>query len=118
MFVILFLVCIILAALAVELPRRRLSKKVEQLPGPREYPLVGSKYALFPNKITDIEALSEEVCTAPIAKLFLGPRLLLLISDAEAFEVILNEKSCLERPYIFEFIHMDYGLTASKCKKA
>lgn len=116
MFAILFLVVIVLTALAFEIPRRRLSKKVQHLPGPKEYPLVGSKYALFPNKITDIVTLSEEVCTAPITKLFLGPRLMLVISDAEAFEVILNERSCLERPYIFEFIHMDYGLTASKCK--
>lgn len=116
MFLIFFLAIILVAVLMIELPRRRLSKKVSHLPGPKEYPLVGSKYALFPNKITDIVSLSEEVCTAPIAKLFLGPRLLLVISSPEAFEVILNQRSCLERPYLFEFIHMDYGLTASKCK--
>lgn len=112
----LMLAVIVLLAILVERPRRRISKLVKHLPGPTEYPLVGSKYALFPNKITDIVSLSEEICTGPIAKLFFGPRLVLIISDPEAFETILNEKSCLERPYLFEFIHLDFGLTASKCK--
>lgn len=127
---------IIIFFILLELKRLQLSFRLRHIPGPTEIPFIGCKYIISTNKITgdlrfshkthnlfkfyifsDIESLCYEVCVEKTVKLFVLHRVALITSDCKLLKIILTDKSCIDRPYIFEFLDLDYGLTSSKCKK-
>lgn len=111
--VLVILIFVILIWLS-EIQRRKLSQIVKHLPGPRELPVLGSDFVLKNDDITDFQNLDDRQCTAPVMKIFLGPKLVLLVSDPGVLQQLLN--SCQEKPYLINFFNLEYGLFSAKCK--
>uniref|UniRef100_A0A336MNT5 CSON003582 protein n=1 Tax=Culicoides sonorensis TaxID=179676 RepID=A0A336MNT5_CULSO len=97
-----------------ELKRLHLSYQLRHIPGPTEIPFIGCKYILSTNKITDIESLCYEICTDKTVKMFVLHRIAIVTSDCDLLKIILNDKACADRPYVFKFLDLEYGLSSSK----
>lgn len=111
-----FIITTLSIAVYVEWERQKLSKLVKHIPGPREIPVVGSMFALKPKTNNEMGALFDDIAFAPITKVFLGPRLIVVISEPKAMYQFFTSRACLERPFLLKFLKLDGGLITTKCK--
>lgn len=66
--------------------------------------------------ITEISILFDEICCAPVAKLFIGSKMIFFISDPEVMQAVLTGTNFTERPFWFSFFRLPYGIITSKCE--
>lgn len=100
----------------IEYQRRRLSNRFQHIPGPKEYPIVGSILTLKSNKLTDYQDKFDQICVEPISKLIFAGQLILLVSEPVALQQILSSQAFLSKPFMSDFLGLKYGLSSAKCK--
>lgn len=61
-------------------------------------------------------ALFDDVAFAPVTKVFIGTKLIVIISEPKAMYQFFTSRVCLERPFILKFLKLDGGLITTKCK--
>ena len=49
-------------------------------------------------------------------KVWLGPRLWIFVNEPELIQKILLSPACLEKSFFYDFLRLENGLIASKCK--
>lgn len=109
----------ILACIAgfIEYKRRKLSRTFQHIPGPKEYPLVGSLLTLKSNRLTDYQDKFDQICVAPVSKLIFGGQLILVVSEPAALQQILSSQAFLSKPFMSDFLGLKFGLSSARCKK-
>uniref|UniRef100_A0A336MVW9 CSON006775 protein n=1 Tax=Culicoides sonorensis TaxID=179676 RepID=A0A336MVW9_CULSO len=112
MFALLLLILFLTVLWLIELKRRKLSALVKHLPGPKEIPIIGSEFVLKSEDITDFQALDSKECVASVMKVFLGPKLVLIVSDPVVLQQLLAQ--CQEKPYLINFFNLEFGLFSAK----
>ncbi|XP_063701761.1 probable cytochrome P450 313a1 [Culicoides brevitarsis] len=112
MLTILLVILFLTLLLLMELKRRQLSVIVKHIPGPKELPIFGSHYVFKSEDITDFQKLDSQDCVASVVKIFLGPKLLLVVSDPAVLQQLLGQ--CQEKPYLVNFFNLEFGLFSAK----
>uniref|UniRef100_A0A336LEQ7 CSON007994 protein n=1 Tax=Culicoides sonorensis TaxID=179676 RepID=A0A336LEQ7_CULSO len=112
MFALLLLILFLTVLWLIELKRRKLSALVKHLPGPKEIPIIGSEFVLKSEDITDFQALDSKECVASVMKVFLGSKLVLIVSDPVVLQQLLAQ--CQEKPYLINFFNLEFGLFSAK----
>lgn len=100
----------------IEFKRRRLSNLFRHIPGPKEYPIVGSVLTLKSNRLTDYQDKFDQICVAPVSKLIFGGQLILVVSEPEALQQILSSQAFLSKPFMSDFLGLKFGLSSARCK--
>lgn len=99
-----------------EVRKWRIKKKLQHFESPKEVPILGvaNRFVGQSNdKFVDILfGLFEEVRSSPI-QLWLGPVLIVGISEPEDIQILLTSDDCLDRPYFYEFFHCKSGITVT-----
>ncbi|XP_031639856.1 cytochrome P450 4g15-like, partial [Contarinia nasturtii] len=97
-----FVLLSILIALVTYLlwSRRSLYKLSWQLPGPFAYPIIGNAMNLHPDNLHSYLDRISKTYGSPI-RCWLGPILVVFITDAENVEIIMKSKDCLNKPHTF-----------------
>jgi len=95
---------------------RRMRKMVADIPGPKEYPFVGSALEFGQNSVElllNLQRLGDDY--GKIVKVWLGPTLYVIISDAKDIEAVLSSTVHLNKPEIYGFLEkwLGHGLVSS-----
>lgn len=109
-FLIGILTVLILFLTHTEIKRRRLSKKFAHIPGPVEHPIIGSVLSM-----KEILRNNEKYFSSNINKFTIGDRIVLVLSDPDALQEILQSQTFLKRPFPFDFFEGDTALFTTKC---
>lgn len=117
-FLIWISITLILYILHYNFKRRGLVKFAESIPGPTGWPLVGMLPRFYGK--TNEEILTEilEIVDSynNIARFWLGNKLLVIFTNLDYVKIILNSEKCLDKAFAYQFLSVDLGLIASKCK--
>lgn len=128
-----FFVALIAFMVYAEVKRIILSRRFKHIPGVTEVPVIGSFYTLSPNRIqgevsfdfmrqynnnffTDYRTIFSGLCFAPITKFFFAWHLIFLTHEPAVLQKVLNNVTFTERPYVFKFFRLKYGLISAYCK--
>ena len=92
--------------------RRRLYKLAAKIPGPQGLPLIGSAHR-FMNK--DFKQIFEVLVTitkgfGDVAKLWLGPELLIFVESPESLQIVLNSQKCMDKSPLYDILLLCKGL--------
>lgn len=93
-----------------EFNRLKLSRRFKHIPSVKECPIIGTKFFFTAFKMTEFHRYMEEMIIAPVCKLFIGPILVLIVSDPEKLQEITNSPAFLERPFWMRFFPWPKGL--------
>jgi cytochrome P450 len=92
----------------------RVIKLAAQIPGHNGIPLVGILPAFLGAANEEIFQIMQNFTSWPadtrIAKLWLGPELIVVVNSPECIQTIFNSTTCLERPTFYDFIDLKKGL--------
>ncbi|XP_058823453.1 probable cytochrome P450 313a4 [Topomyia yanbarensis] len=92
--------------------RKRLYELAAQIPGPFDWPLIGSAYlgiTVGPTKMCDFLVQMLHTLSSPL-RAWIGPLLFVFFDKPEHLEVILNSQSCVSKSYVHRFFRFEYGL--------
>ncbi|XP_035894960.1 cytochrome P450 4C1-like [Anopheles stephensi] len=92
--------------------RKRLYELAERIPGPFDYPLIGSiLLTLGKDPLELVAHLMELMHQLPSPmRAWLGPFLLVVIDRPEMVQDILNSPDCLQKPFMYDFFRLNKGL--------
>ncbi|XP_001866351.2 probable cytochrome P450 313a4 [Culex quinquefasciatus] len=92
--------------------RRRLYELAAKIPGPFDWPLIGSIHIGIgrgPTTILPYFLQFLHVVPTPMRAWF-GPLLIVVIDNPEHLAVILNSQDCVKRSYVYRFLGFEKGL--------
>lgn len=96
--------------------RRDIYNLAKILPGLKEYPVIGHGY-LYLNKneseIYETVTTYNKKCGTDCAKQWLGPELVVLLSDPDDIQTILNSQNSMEKAEFYNFFKCYFGLFTS-----
>lgn len=123
MFISLWLIAVsIVLTLRLWSRHKKLRKFARKFDGPRGVPVVGilPKFLGKNNEeiLNYILELMKQYET-PV-KVWIGPMLVLLIDKPEQLKTVLNSRNCLNKPYVYKFLDVNFGLMSGpgKCAHA
>ncbi|XP_058823441.1 cytochrome P450 4C1-like [Topomyia yanbarensis] len=92
--------------------RKRLYELAAQIPGPFDWPVIGSAYlgiTVGPTKLCDYLVQLMHTLSSPL-RAWIGPLLCVFFDKPEHLEVILNSQYCISKTYLHRFFRFEYGL--------
>jgi cytochrome P450 len=111
-----FVLVIFVAVLLTNLLKNkfRVVKLAAKIPGHSGMPFIGILPEFFGADHEKIFQIMLKYTKWPretrIAKLWLGPELLIVVNSPECIQTVFNSKSCIERPNFYDFIDLKKGL--------
>lgn len=111
-FVLVSIFSLIFALIQYQWSHRRLYKLADRIPGPTGYPIVGSALAYIGQSGDSLlDSIGQTLeYFGPLSKTWLGPVLVVNVSDPLHMKAILNSDRCLKKPYLYNFLGVDLGL--------
>ena len=109
-------VLLVLWIIQYRVKRRDIYELARKLPGLKEYPLIGHGYMFFNKNGAEIyEAVTtyNNKCGSLCSKLWLGPELVVFISDPDDVQTILNSPNSMEKADFYNFFQCNFGLFTS-----
>lgn len=97
--------------------RRAIYELAKKLPGLKEYPIIGHGYMYLnksENEIYETVTTYNEKCGSDCTKQWLGPKLVVVLSDPEDVETILNSPNSMEKADFYNFFKCYFGLFTSE----
>ncbi|XP_055605413.1 probable cytochrome P450 313a4 [Uranotaenia lowii] len=96
--------------------RRRFYELAAKIPGPFDWPLIGSIHLGFGQSATGIcEYMLQFLHTVPTPmRAWLGPHLFMVFDDPEHLAVILNSQHCLRKSFFYKFFGLRDGLLTAE----
>ncbi|XP_053691289.1 cytochrome P450 4c21-like [Sabethes cyaneus] len=86
-----------------------------ELPGPKDYPLIGCGHLFIGKSNEEQFAILNELTKkypSP-CRAWLGHKFLIFIDNPEDLQTVLNSPNCLEKADVYRFFHCDKGLFSS-----
>lgn len=99
-----------------EVKRLKLSARFKHIPSVKEFPIIGTTYFFNTFEMKYFIKYMEEMCYVPLLKIFIGPILVLIVSDPEVLEEVLQSPAFLERPFFMRFFPYDMGILSAHCE--
>ncbi|XP_049529517.1 cytochrome P450 4C1-like [Anopheles darlingi] len=95
--------------------RKRLYELANRIPGPFDYPLIGSVLvALGRGPLEVVNYLMERMHHLPSPmRAWFGPFLMVVIDRPEMVQEVLNSPACSQKPYMYDFFRLSKGLFAA-----
>ncbi|KFB53108.1 AGAP002138-PA-like protein [Anopheles sinensis] len=92
--------------------RKRLYELAKQIPGPFDYPLIGSiLITLGKNPLQLVSHLMELMHHLPSPmRAWLGPYLLVVIDQPAMVQDVLSSPDCVQKPFMYDFFRISKGL--------
>uniref|UniRef100_A0A182P4I7 Uncharacterized protein n=1 Tax=Anopheles epiroticus TaxID=199890 RepID=A0A182P4I7_9DIPT len=92
--------------------RKRLYALAERIPGPFDYPLIGSIWlTIGKSPLEMVTHLMELMHHLPSPmRAWLGPFLLIVIDRPEMVQDILSSPDCVQKPFMYDFFRLSKGL--------
>lgn len=100
----------------IEYERRRVNKTLRHIPSVQEFPIIGSKVIFSFFEMTEYKRYIKELVYEPVLKMFVGPKCVLILSDPDALQEVLNNPAFSDRPYLMRFFPYLRGIVSSECK--
>ncbi|XP_052890963.1 probable cytochrome P450 313a4 [Anopheles moucheti] len=92
--------------------RKRLYELAERIPGPFDYPLIGSTLLTIGKDPLELVAHLMELMhhlPSPM-RAWLGPYLLVVIDRPDMVQDILSSPDCVQKPFMYDFFRLSKGL--------
>ncbi|XP_046670750.1 cytochrome P450 4C1-like [Homalodisca vitripennis] len=83
----------------------RMRKIISKVPGPTKYPIIGSSLEFGRNSVelmTNLQRMAADY--GPVFKVWMGPTLYVVLSDARDVEVVLSSSVHLNKPQVYDFL--------------
>ncbi|XP_055541948.1 cytochrome P450 4C1-like [Wyeomyia smithii] len=96
--------------------RKRLYELAAKIPGPFDWPLIGSVHLGIrykPQELFDYMLQHLHTIETPV-RAWLGPTLFVFFDRPEHIAVILNSPSCVKRSYYYKFFRFEKGLLSAE----
>ncbi|XP_058448757.1 uncharacterized protein LOC131428729 [Malaya genurostris] len=95
--------------------RKRFYELAAKIPGPFDWPLIGSIHLGIGRGPTEMmQYISRFLHTVSTpARAWAGPTLFVALHQPEHLAVVLNSPSCINRPYVYDFFRIEKGLIAA-----
>nr|QTC11271.1 cytochrome P450 4NV1 [Phenacoccus solenopsis] len=112
MWFIVILVLILLWIYKLTSPSTRLWELAEKVPGPKAYPIIGSTYMFLLTTKTNIEITADLIAKyGPVMRMWVGNRLVFLLSDPDDMEIFLSSTKFLDKPFSYRLLDSWLGDT-------
>lgn len=115
-FCICFLFLIACVLIYFEVKRIILSYRFKHIPSYREIPIIGTSLVLEKNFLSgEFVKVFNDISHHSLTKLFLGPKLIFLVSDPETVKNILLGTNFVEKSFA-KFYRAPFNVVMAKCK--
>lgn len=111
-----FFVFIVSVVIYVEYERKKIGKTLQHIPSVQECPIIGTKVIFSFFEMTEYKRYIKELVYEPVLKMFVGPKCVLILSDPDALQEVLNNPAFSDRPYLMRFFPYVRGIVSSECK--
>lgn len=94
----------------IEIERRKKAKEFKHIPTAKECPILGTTLFFKFYKMNELKRYMDEIVISPICKLFVGPMMIIIVSDPEALSEIAHSPAFSERGFFIRFFPWPKGL--------
>lgn len=104
--VLILIFIVIIGIIFYNVKRWKMYKLAMKLDGPKSYPIIGGAHHFIGMNTSDITSTVLSYCNTYISpvKFWLGPRLLLLVSEPEDLQEVLNSQNCLDKDDFYKVL--------------
>ncbi|CAO1416686.1 unnamed protein product [Diamesa tonsa] len=120
-FVLTVVLCVLFLLWIIQyrVKRKDIYELAGKLPGLKEYPIIGHGYKFLNKDGAEVyEAVTtyNKKCGSVCSKIWLGPELLVILSDPDDVQTILNSPNSMEKADFYDFFQCTFGLFTSAVK--
>ena len=106
-------ICCAAFAAKITWNRRRLRELAAKIPGPKGLPILGQGHLLLNKNCKEIFKVLTTVTegfTSDLAKIWVGPELVIFAETPDALKVVLNSQECLAKSKFYDLLILKKGL--------